>query len=329
MPNPTRQNIHVNRPLTNISVAYMQKAESFVAGQVFPIVPVQKQSDRYFVYLKEDWFRDEAMKRVQGAESAGGGYEIDNTPTYFCETWAYHKDVTAADRANSDKPLTPDRDATQFISQKLLVRKEVEWMSRFFATSLWTTEYTGVTATPTGTQRLHWNDASSTPVEDVADAQIAIQAVTGYKPNVLTLGPYVYKDLRNHGDIIDRIKYSGMIPAMANQNSMAALFDVDKVIVAEGVTNSAAKGATEDTDFIAGKHALLSYSPNSPGLKQPTAGYTFSWTGLLGAGAFGNRMNTIDMPWLGLGTRRIEGEMSFDFKLVAADLGAFFNGIVA
>ena len=66
MPNPIRQDIHVNRPLTNISVAYIQKATSFVAGQVFPIVPVKKQSDRYFVYLKEDWFRDEAMKRVQG-----------------------------------------------------------------------------------------------------------------------------------------------------------------------------------------------------------------------------------------------------------------------
>jgi len=34
------------------------------------------------------------------------------------------------------------------------------------------------------------------------------------------------------------------------------------------------------------------------------------------------------MPWLGKGTKRIEGEMAFDLKLVAADLGSFFNGIV-
>jgi hypothetical protein len=35
------------------------------------------------------------------------------------------------------------------------------------------------------------------------------------------------------------------------------------------------------------------------------------------------------MPWLGFGTERIEGEMAFDCKLVAADLGFFFNGAVS
>jgi len=325
MPNPTRQNIHVNAMLTNISIAYIQKASSFVAGQVFPIVPVQKQSDRYFLYKKEDWFRDEAMKRKQGAESAGGGYEIDNTPNYFCETWAYHKDVTAEDRANADKPLNPDRDATQFVSQKLLVRREIDWVSKFFATSLWSTEYTGAAST-SGTNRKYWGASDSDPISDVADAQIAIQSETGYKPNVMVVGPRVHKELKQHPDILDRIKYTQR--GIITRDLLAALFEVDKYLVAEGVKNTAAKGDTEDTDFIAGKHALLAYSAPSPGIKQPTAGYTFSWTGLLGAGAFGNRIVTIDMPWLGLGTRRIEGEMSYDCKLVAADLGAFFNGIV-
>ena len=325
MPNPIRQDIHVNGPLTNISIAYIQKASSFVAGQVFPIVPVKKQSDRYFVYLKEDWFRDEAMKRIQGAESAGGGYEIDNTPNYFCDTWSYHKDVTAEDRANADKPLAPDRDATQFITQKLLIRKEVEWVTRFFTTSLWTTEYAGAAAAA-GTNLVYWSTAGSTPIEDINTAQIAIQSLTSFKPNVLVIGPYVYKSLRNHADILDRIKYTQR--GIVTRELLAALFDVDKVLVAEGVQNSAAKGATEDTDFIAGKHALLAYAAPSPGIKQPTAGYTFAWTGLLGAGAFGTRIVTIDMPWLGIGTRRVEGDMSFDMKLVSADLGTFFNGIV-
>ena len=325
MPNPIRQDIHVNRPLTNISIAYIQKASSFVAGQVFPIVPVKKQSDRYFVYLKEDWFRDEAMKRVQGVESAGGGYEIDNTPNYFCETWDYHKDVTAEDRANADSPLAPDRDATTFISQKLLIRKEVEWVTRFFTTSLWTTEYNGAAASA-GIALKYWSSTGSTPITDIDNAQIAIQSITGYKPNVLVVGPYVYSTLKNHASILDRIKYTQR--GIVTKELLAALFDVDKVLVAEGVKNSASKGATEDTDFIAGKHALLAYAAPSPGIKQPTAGYTFAWTGLLGGQAMGTRIVTIEMPWLGIGTRRVEGSMSFDMKLVSADLGTFFKDIV-
>ena len=118
---PNRRQSHIDSALTNISVAYMQDSSNFIADKVFPVVPVQKQSDRYFIYKKEDWFRDEAKDRVRGAESAGGDYDIDNTPSYYCNTKAYHKDVTEEDRANSDSPLTPDTDASDFVSQKLLL----------------------------------------------------------------------------------------------------------------------------------------------------------------------------------------------------------------
>ena len=327
MPNPTYGNIHVDAPLTNISVAYIQKADSFIADKVFPIISVKKQSDRYFVYLKEDWFRDEAVERVMGAESAGGGYEIDNTPTYFCKIYAYHKDVTAADRANSDIPLQPDEDASQFVSQKFLLRRETDWATRFFAASIWDTEYTGAAAT-SGTQLKYWSSSGSDPIGDVATAQLDIQSVTAFKPNVMVIGPYVYKALRNHADVLDRIKYT-QGPAIPTPNLLAQLFDVDKVLVAQAVKNSAAKGATEDTDFIYGKHALLAYAAPSPGIKQPTAGYIMAWTGLEGAGAYGNRMYRIPMDHLGLGTTRIEGEMAYDCELVASSLGVFFNGIVA
>ena len=44
MPNPTASDVHVNRPLTNISIAYTQDASTFVADKVFPNIPVAKQS---------------------------------------------------------------------------------------------------------------------------------------------------------------------------------------------------------------------------------------------------------------------------------------------
>lgn len=327
MPNPIRQDIHVDRPLTNMSVAYIQKVTAFIAAQMFPVIGVQKQSDRYFVYDKGDWFRDEAKERIPGVESAGGGYDIDNTPSYFCKAWGYHQDVTDADRANSDSPLAPDRDATEFVTQKLLIRREVEWVTRFFSTGIWTTEWTGAAARNEGAlQFKYWNLANSTPIDDIAFAQISIQAITGMKPNVLAIGPWVYKALRNHADILDRIKYTER--GIVTKELLAALFDVDKVVVAEGVRNTAAKGASDAVNFIAGKHAMLAYAEPNPGLKKPSAGYIFAWNGLLGAGAYGNTMARIPMPWLGRGTERIEGEMAFDANVIAADLGFFYNGIV-
>ena len=77
-----------------------------------------------------------------------------------------------------------------------------------------------------------------------------------------------------------------------------------------------------------GKDALLLYVPARPGLKTPSAGYIFAWSGMLGAGAFGTRMVRIPIPLKGNGAERIEGEMAFDMKVVSADLGTFFHDIV-
>ncbi len=337
MPNPTKQQVHIDRALTNISIAYIQKAETFVAGKVFPIVPVIKQSDRYFVYLKEDWFRDEAEERRRGTESAGGGYRLDNTPNYFCRNYAFHVDVTDEDRANSDEPLKPDEDATEFITQKMLIKRENEWATRFFATSIWSTEYAGVAATPTASDNelLVWTDASSDPILAISNAQVEIQSKTAFKPNKLVLGARVYAALKNHPLILDRIKYTQK--GIVTKDLLAVLFDVEEILITEAVLNTnqsdnsrtiAASASAGSVDFLMGNHALLCYAAPSPGIKKPSAGYIFSWKGLLGAGAFGNRMVRVNMPWLGIGTERIEGEIAFDIHLVSADLGCFFKDIV-
>jgi len=47
---PTASDVHVNAPLTNISIAYMQMQSEYKAADIFPVVPVSKQTDRYFTY---------------------------------------------------------------------------------------------------------------------------------------------------------------------------------------------------------------------------------------------------------------------------------------
>jgi hypothetical protein len=303
----------------------MQDASNFIADRVFPKVPVQKQSDRYFRYLKEDWFRDEAVERAAASESAGGDYDIDNTPSYFCTKFAYHKDVTEDDRVNADSPLTPDQDATDFVSQKLLLRREVAWASKYFKTGIWANELVGGT-TESSTDTKKWTDGTSDPIKIIDMAKTNTQATTGYTPNKLIIGPYVYNALKNHPLVLERIKYTQR--GQVTKDLLASLFEVDEILVAAGIVNTANQKGTENTNFIFGNHALLCYAAPRPALKTPSAGYIFTWTGLEGAGAFGNRVVRIPMDWLGMGTERIEGEMAFDMKVVAEDLGFFFKDIV-
>lgn len=330
MANPTRGDVHVNRPLTNISIAFLQNAQNFVATRVFPNIPVAKQSDLYFTYNRGDFNRDQMRQRAPGTESAGGGYNID-TATYAAKVWAFHKDVDDQIRNNADAPLNLDREATEFVTHQALIRREKLWADSYFTTSQWSTDITGVDSTPSSGQALRWNDANSTPVEDVAEGKATILESTGREPNKMVVGYRVWQQLKNHPDIIDRIKYSGGVspdrPAIITEQAVAALFEVDQLLVMKAIENTADEGQSNVSAFIGGRNALLVHAAPTPGIMTPSGGYTFSWTGHIGAGMEGNRIKRFRMEQLA--SDRIEIEMAFDTKLVAADLGYFFSGIVA
>ena len=323
---PKMQDAHIDRAMTNISVAYLQDASAFIADKVFPIVPVRRQSDVFYVYNKGDFMRDEAQVRGAGTESAGGDYGVAASDPYHCRKHAFHYDVTEEERANYDEPLNADTDATEFVSQKMLIRREMEWASKFFKTGVWGTEITGTDSNPSSGQAIKWNLATSNPILDIANAAVQMASETGYRPNTLVLSPFAFNALKNHEDILDRIKYTQK--GIVTTDLLATLFEVQHVYVAWSVVNSAAKGATDSVSFIMGKHALLCYANPSPALRKPSAGYIFAWTGLEGAGAYGNRIVRLPMDVLGLGTERIEGEIAFDAKKICGDLGVFFKDIV-
>jgi len=315
MPKPTNRDVHVDRPLTNLSVAYMQSAAGFISDKVFPPVPVMKKSDSYFTYAKDDWFRIDAKERAPSTESAGGGYEL-STETYVCKRYSFHKDVDDELRANADQPINPDRDATEYITRQLMLKREKLWTEKYFTTSVW-----GADVTP-GTL---WSASGSDPIGDVDAQKDSIESVTGFRPNVLVVGPRVHTVLKNHADVQERIKYTQR--GIVTEELLASLLGVDKYLVARAVVNSAKEGQTASMDYMYGKNALLVYAAPSPGIMQPSGGYTFSWNGLLGAGATGSRIKRFRMDEIE--SDRVEGDMAFDQKVVGADLGVFLNGVIA
>lgn len=333
MANPTAGAVHVDSALTNISVAFFQKATNFIAGRVFPNVPVDKQSDRYFTYDRGDFNRDEARERAPGTESAGSGLDLDNTPTYYAKVYAFHKDIPDQIVANADAAVNLERAASEYVAHKMLIRKEKDFMSRFFAGGIWTNDWDGVASGPTGNQVVQWSDTTSgDPIGNIRVAKSTIMESTGFMPNTLVLGQRVMDALVDHPDIVDRVKYSGGVgnqnPALVNEQTLAALFGVERVVVGAAIENTAADGLTGAHSFIAGKKALLCYSAPTPSLLAPSAGYTFSWQGYLGTtNEFGIATSRFRMEHLK--SERVEGEIAMDHKLVSADLGFFWDSIVA
>ena len=327
MSNPTLNAVHVNTPLTNLSVAYMQEADLFVAHKVFPIVPVAKQSDLYYTYDKDDFRRSEAQVRAPGAESAGSGYRLDSSNNYFCDVNAIHKDIADQVRSNADAVLNMDMDATRYITQQLMLKRERDWASAFFGTGTgWTGSTNNGNLVGTGnTDFTQWSEATATPVANIQTQKDSILQKTGYMPNTLVLGAQAYSTLINSDDVVDRIKYTQR--GVLGPDLLGAVLGVPRVFVCHAGENTANEGATASNSFIMSTDdALLCYAATAPSLMSASAGYTFVWSGYTGA-QDGMRISRFRMDHLR--SDRIEGELAYDQKLISLDLGAYFTNVTA
>ena len=150
--------------------------------------------------------------------------------------------------------------------------------------------------------------------------------MTSYKPNTFVVTPEVWNVLQDHPDFIARINggATNSQPAIVTLNLMAQVLGLDRILVAEAVQNIAIEGSPEDMQFVFGKNCLLVYAAPQAGLMTPTAGLTFEWTGLVPGGVsvekFRIRERKLD---------RIEVEAAWDQKVVSAEMGTFFSGVIS
>ena len=331
MANPTQSDLHVNQPLTNVSVAYIQKASSFIATKVFPVVNVNKQSDLYWKYSKSDWRRTDVQRRAPSTETPGVGWNVD-TDTYFAHVYGVHKDIDDQLRANADSNFRLDSDATAFVTNQLLLKRDIDWAATYFKPGVWGTDYTGVAAAPTGNQFLQWHLSSSSPITQLAGLQVSFIQQTGFKANTLVLGANVLKALRNHPEIIDRIKYTQK--GIVGEDLLATLFDVERILVSYAtvatgpqVPDAKAQDAASTFGFVCDPNSvLLCYTPSSPSIMQPAAGYTFTWNGYLNGNSNGIRIKRFRMELIA--SDRIEGEMTYDMRTISKDVGIFMSSVV-
>lgn len=268
MSKPTYQQVHIDVPLTNLSIAY--SPGGFIADQVFPAVPVQRISDKYFTYTKADWLRREAKVRAAGTRAARGDYGL-STSTYVCIERAIAKGVPDEIVANANDPLRPLEDATRWCVTQIQLEKE--YQVAYGATgagSNWSSS-----ATPT----VLWSNATADIIGDVETGVNTIVSSIGLEPSVAVAGRGLWKYIKQSPDIIDRIKYSAgpNSPAIATVNACAALFGVGKLLVGSAVYETAAENATSSMSYLWGNHMLIAYVTGAPSLLEPSAGYIFTY----------------------------------------------------
>lgn len=313
MPEPTLSDIHVDSALTDFSVAYFQAPGRYVAPSIFPTVPVQQRSGKYYVYDKNELLRSDARKRAPNTEAAVRSYKLSKDD-YFAEVYSVAVDVSEFERANADPALDPEEDATRVTTQDLRILMDREWGTAAFSTGIWATESTAT-----------WNTSTGDPVGDLQTGILTMLEETGYKPNTLVLGAKAwYSGLWGSTQIIERLPDNA--PRIVTPQFIQDLFMIDNVYILDSIEFAGDEGTTGSPAFIHDSHALLAYVNPSAGLREATAGKTFVWSGLVGGGN-GVRTKRLEMPWKDA-MPRVETDCAFDFKVVATDLGYLIKDTV-
>lgn len=300
--------------------------DGFVARKIFPAIPSDDETGKYFEIDVDDMRRDTFVPRAPGTEIATGNWRM-TSKSFATEQYAYGEGLPEEFTAKSSPSLDVEETATLVCAERALISQEVRFGAAYWKTGVWGIDRAGA-ASASATEFVYWDSDSATPVKDVIGLNSAIKLKSNRRPNTLVLGVTVRDYLINHPTILSRLN-NGQTPggpAEASLMDLAKLFQVQRVIVAEGTYNSAKEGATASAAYILGaKSAWLGYVSPRPNKFTATAGATFTWRGLAGNDQGARTYRRWDPS-----RRRWVIEMFHDdvFKLVTASAGCFLSSIV-
>lgn len=330
--NPTAGALHIDTLLTEMAIGYgTDAAKTYVADRACTMTPVDKQSNKYAVWDKGDYYRSEMDLRADGARSKGSGQRM-STDTYFADVYALHTKITDRQRSNADVDVEGAK--VRWLTNQTKLKRDKIYAAAAFASGIWSgfSDQTGVAAAPGANQFIQWSDYSNgDPIADITDQVVALEVAAGV-PNVRLIGicnSYVFEKLRHHPDMLDRVKYTAGVerPASITPEIMAAVLGIDELIIARAVENTAAEGQTAVMARVFGNHFLLQYKSDTPDDETPTGTTLFSWSEFdevtpEGAAIF---------SWYEENKRATfyETEMACDIKVTAVDLGGIFLSCVA
>ena len=119
----TNKYLGVDPMLTNVAIGY--SSDKYIAEELLPSFPVKFQSGKHFIYDKGR-FRNTNNKRATGANSGEVDLKLTTGLPYFCEDHALKQFAPDEDTANAITPTDPYVDATENVTERHLIARELE-----------------------------------------------------------------------------------------------------------------------------------------------------------------------------------------------------------
>lgn len=304
----------INAQLTAVAVAY--RNATMIADAVLPRIPVAPQAFKYMKYPVGEMFSPPDTE--VGRKGKPNTVEFTGTETTDSTVdQALDDEVPQADIDNARESGLPDplMRAAQGITNLLELRREVRAAKLVFNAA---TFGTNNKVQLSGTSQ--WSDyTNSNP----------IAGITGYldsclmRPRIAVFGRSTFTKLSQHPKICKAVFGNNTDAGIVTRQNIAALFELEEVVVGEGWVNTAKKGQPVSMVRVWGKHAAFLYRDRQADpMGQVTFGFTAQWKGRV-AGSWEDK----DIGAFG-GTKVRVAESVKEVSM-ANDLGFFVEDAVA
>lgn len=247
--------------------------QKFIAPQVFrPRIVGVQAADAGKIELES------LLQTPDDHVSPKGGYQRGD---FEWTTWQYATEERGREEPINDRRLRMFRDVldaeaihTQRAMDIVLRNYEIDAADALYDTDTWTGAAltTGITH--------EWDDATNAvPMDDIKSAKDKVRDGCGLEANALVCNSDQFWNLMHTDQVVDLLKYwGGDDPKKLNLAVAAALFELDHIIVAGGLKNSANEGQSASVAKIwSDEYAMVCRVAETDDPAEPCIGRTFMW----------------------------------------------------
>jgi hypothetical protein len=265
------QSVFIDPLLTSVYIGY--KNTELIADVLAPKVQVSKESGIFFKNDKSNLIvPGETTRALTGSANRISG--TLTTDTYTLEEHTLEEWIDDRILKTYDSPFDPQKNATNRIAGQLMIEKENELIAALSAATA-----SGNVVDSAG----NWSTAGTNLRTAVLTGKDYIHVRTGVRPNTLVLDRLTYNQLiSTNTDFKASIAYTSDKTEANMRNLIAGYFDVENVLIAGGIKQSAATSGTGSFLWSTKGIAYLAYINPTPAIEEPSALYQFFKPDMIG-----------------------------------------------
>lgn len=257
----TTQNL--SQTLSEIGSQTLQNPAGFAGLALFPLFHTPILSGQYYLFGAGSTLEAPAnIKRAPGSSFSRSHTKRSND-NYNCEHHGHEEPIGYSENAKYAKPGASQAAAAVRSTMVLLLNHENRCQKAATDPSV-----------PTAAVTIPWADpvAVADIITDIQSARQAVFDATALEANVITLPRAVYEIVKKNRSIREHIKLSDSDARWPEL--LAALFDVDRLVVARALVNNGKEGAINVSE-IWGSLVVIAHVDTSEDFKAPSFGRTF------------------------------------------------------